>query len=49
MAGKDVPHEIKDWQAIMDHIRSLPVRNPGDLPVIPVGERVAELRTIQAV
>ena len=40
--------EIKEWQAIMDHLRSLPVARPGDLPVIPVDERAAEVRAIKA-
>ena len=38
--------EIKEWQAIMDHLRRLPVKNPGELPVIPVDERAAEVRAI---
>jgi len=36
------------WQAIMDHLRSLPVRSKGELPVIPVDERAAEVRAIKA-
>jgi len=40
--------EIKEWQAIMDYLRSLPVRNKGELPVIPVDERAAEVRAIKA-
>jgi 5'-nucleotidase len=39
--------EIKEWQAIMDHLRSLPVKNPGELPVIPVDERAMEVRAIK--
>ncbi len=39
--------EIKEWQAIMDHLRGLPVKNPGELPVIPVDERAAEVRAIK--
>jgi 5'-nucleotidase len=42
-AGK----EIKEWQAIMDHLRKLPVKKEGDLPVIPVDERAAEVRAIK--
>jgi len=46
--GKGPISEIKEWQAIMDHLRALPVR-PGDkLPIIPVDERAAEVRAIQA-
>ncbi len=39
--------EIKEWQAIMDHLRGLPVKNPGDLPIILVDERAAEVRAIK--
>jgi len=41
---KGAIREIKEWQAIMDHLRSLPVKKPGELPVIPVDERAAEVR-----
>jgi 5'-nucleotidase/UDP-sugar diphosphatase len=44
--GSGAVEEIKEWQAIMDHLRSLPVKNPGDLPEIPVDERAAEVRAI---
>ncbi len=40
--------EIKEWQAIMDHLRSLPVKNAGELPIIPVDARAAEVRAIKA-
>jgi 5'-nucleotidase len=46
-AGNGAVREIKEWQAIMDHLRSLPVKNPGELPVIPVDERAAEVRAIK--
>ena len=46
-AGKDAGHEIKEWQAIMDHLRRLPVKNKGELPIIPVDERAAEVRAIK--
>jgi C1A family cysteine protease len=39
--------EIKEWQAIMDHLRSLPVKRPGELPMIPVDERAAEIRALK--
>jgi 5'-nucleotidase len=45
--GKGAIQEIKEWQAIMDHLRNLPVKNPGELPVIPVDERAAEVRAIE--
>jgi len=46
-AGKDAVREIKEWQAIMDHLRGLPAKNPGELPIIPVDERAAEVRAIK--
>jgi 5'-nucleotidase/UDP-sugar diphosphatase len=39
--------EIKEWQAIMDHLRGLPVKSKGELPVIPVDELAAEIRAIK--
>ncbi len=43
----EVVHEIKEWQAIMDRLRALPVKNKGELPTIPVDERAAEVRAIK--
>ncbi|NOT12525.1 MAG: bifunctional metallophosphatase/5'-nucleotidase [Methylococcaceae bacterium] len=48
MTGKGAVREIKEWQAIMDHLRGLPVKTKGELPVIPVDERAAEVRAIKA-
>ena len=48
MADRDAVREIKEWQAIMDHLRSLPVKRKGELPMIPVDERAAEVRAIKA-
>jgi len=45
--GKSAVHEIKEWQAIMDHLRNLPVKSKGELPVIPVDDRAAEVRAIK--
>jgi 5'-nucleotidase len=39
--------EVKEWQAIMDHLRGLPAANAGELPVIPVDARASEVRAIQ--
>jgi 5'-nucleotidase/UDP-sugar diphosphatase len=47
-AGKGAGREIKEWQAIMDYLRTLPVKRKGELPVIPVDERAAEVRAIKA-
>ena len=45
--GNGAIQEIKEWQAIMDHLRTLPAKN-GGLPVIPVDERANEVRAIKA-
>lgn len=45
--GKDAVQEIKEWQAIMDYLRRLPVKSKGELPTIPVDERAAEVRAIK--
>jgi 5'-nucleotidase / UDP-sugar diphosphatase len=47
-AENDGIGEIKEWQAIMDHLRNLPVKTSGELPIIPVDERAAEVRAIKA-
>jgi 5'-nucleotidase / UDP-sugar diphosphatase len=46
--GNGAAQEIKEWQAIMDHLRRLPVEKPGELPIIPVVEHAAEVRAIKA-
>ncbi len=46
-AAKDAGREIKEWQAIMDYLRALPVKSPNELPTIPVDERAAEVRAIK--
>jgi 5'-nucleotidase len=46
--GSNAVREIKEWQAIMDHLRRLPVKSKGQLPVVPVDERAAEVRAIKA-
>ena len=45
--GNEAAREIKEWQAIMDHLRALPAAKPGELPVVPVDERAAEVRAIK--
>jgi 5'-nucleotidase / UDP-sugar diphosphatase len=45
--GKNAGLEIKEWQAIMDYLRRLPVKTKGKLPVIPVDERANELRAMK--
>ena len=49
VSGTGAPREIKEWQAIMDYLRDLPVNTRGELPAIPVDERAAEIRAIQDV
>jgi 5'-nucleotidase/UDP-sugar diphosphatase len=46
-AGNGAPREIKEWQAIMDHLRNLPVKSKGELPTIPINERAVEVRAIK--
>jgi len=46
-AGNNGVREIKEWQAIMDHLRKLPVKAPGKLPIVPVDGRAAEVRAIK--
>ena len=48
LTGQGTVQEIKEWQAIMDHLRSLPVESQGELPTIPVDARAAEVRAIKA-
>jgi 5'-nucleotidase/UDP-sugar diphosphatase len=45
--GKNALREIKEWQAIMDHLCRLPVKSKGELPTIPVDERAKEVRAIK--
>jgi 5'-nucleotidase/UDP-sugar diphosphatase len=44
---KAAGREIKEWQAIMDRLRTLPVKKKGELPVIPFDEKAAEVRAIK--
>jgi 5'-nucleotidase / UDP-sugar diphosphatase len=46
-AGAGAIQEIKEWQAIMDHLCRLPATGEGELPVIPVDERAEEVRAIK--
>jgi len=43
-----VTRQIKEQQAITDHLRTLPVKKPGELTLIPVDARAAEVRAIKA-
>jgi 5'-nucleotidase / UDP-sugar diphosphatase len=45
---KGAIREIKEWQAIMDYLRALPTKREGELPMIPVDDRAAEVRVIKA-
>ncbi len=46
-AGNGAVREIKEWQAIMDHLRSLPVGAGQTLPTILVDDRAKEIRAIR--
>ena len=45
--GKGAVSGIKEWQAIMDFLRGLPIKGKDKLPTIPVVERAAEVRAIK--
>ena len=45
--GNGPVREIKEWQAVMDYLRALPIKNGSELPTIPVDERVNEVRAIK--
>ena len=48
VGGKSgVVREIKEWQAIMEHLSGLPVKRKGELPTIPVDGRATEIRAIK--
>jgi len=47
VAEKGTVREIKEWQAIMDYLSSLPVKIKGELPIIPIDERAEEVRAIK--
>ena len=47
VTGKGPVREIKEWQAVMDYLRALPVKNGSKLPTIPVDERANEVRAIK--
>jgi 5'-nucleotidase len=47
VSAQGATREIKEWQAIMDFLRSLPSKGNGELPTIPVDERAAEVRAIK--
>jgi 5'-nucleotidase / UDP-sugar diphosphatase len=45
--GNGPIREIKEWQAVMDYLRALPVKNGSELPTIPIDERANEVRAIK--
>ena len=45
---KETQREIKEWQAIMDHLRAMPVKRKGALPTVVADARAAEVRAISA-
>jgi len=47
VTSQGAPREIKEWQAIMDHLRALPITGTDRLPTIPVDARAAEVRAIK--
>ncbi len=47
-AGNSGIQEIKEWQAIMDHLRRLPINGQAKLPKIVIDDRALEVRAIKA-
>ena len=39
--------ELKEWQAIMDHLAALPKKDGEELPTIPVDKRASEARAVK--
>jgi len=46
--GSNGVREIKEWQAIMDHLRRLPIKGQEKLPTIPIDDGATEVRAIKA-
>ena len=46
-ASTGAVQEIKEWQAVMDHLRPLPVTKKGELPTFPLDQRATEVRAIK--
>jgi 5'-nucleotidase len=46
-SAKDACVEIKEWQAVMDHLRRLPVMEGETLPKFPLDDRAREVRAIK--
>lgn len=46
-AADGPPVEIKEWEAIMRHLRALPAEAPDALPVVPTDARASEVRFIR--
>jgi 5'-nucleotidase / UDP-sugar diphosphatase len=44
--AKGAVGEIKEWQAIMEHLRSFPAKRKGELPTVTIDKRAAEVRAI---
>jgi 5'-nucleotidase len=40
--------EIKEWQAIMNYLKSLPTKNAQGVTVLVMDERAAEVRVIKS-
>jgi 5'-nucleotidase len=45
--GAATPVEIKEWQAIMEYLQTIPVAVEGELPIIRADERANEVRFIR--
>lgn len=47
LTAGSVPVEIKEWEAIMQHLQALPAESAGSLPIIPTDARARESRFIR--
>jgi 5'-nucleotidase/UDP-sugar diphosphatase len=47
LSAGGAPVEIKEWQAIMEHLQGLPAAAAGELPIVPTDERANEPRFIR--
>jgi hypothetical protein len=47
LSAEGSPIEIKEWQAIMEHLQALPAAAAGELPIVPTGARANEPRFIR--
>jgi 5'-nucleotidase len=47
LSAEGSPIEIKEWQAIMEHLQALPAAAAGELPIVPTDARATEPRFVR--